>query len=312
MIGYCASKISEHMGRDGAGQLVCLSAVIAREGTQQYKASELGISNCDDVVEVVRPASEVFSRAAMASFEGLPLTDDHPGVLIQPSNWSNYARGHVQNVREGKPLPSGERALIADLIVSDGSLISKIEAGKRDISCGYTCEYYELSDGTWAQCNLRGNHVSIVQKGRALNTKVLDSGKDVMTREELLAEKINALAALLNAETASRRRRATDAPNLARKMVRSAADLSQRMATVNEGPQSLHRFIVAQQDSAAFYEAQRQAGADFEAAANAAGRRARGEPTRDCRPSLRRATDASEDWDVTARRMGARMRGERV
>jgi hypothetical protein len=300
MIGYCASRISEHMARDGAGQLLCLSVPIAREGQQQYRASEIGISNSDDLVTVMRPASEVFSRAAMASFEGLPLTDDHPATFIRPENWSNYARGHVQNVREGKPLPSGERALIADLVVSDGNLISKIEAGKRDISCGYICDYYELPDGTWEQCNLRGNHISVVLKGRALNTKILDSGKDVTMTEADRQKLVKALEGLR--DFFSRR----TADNGAREMLADAERISRRLTTTVEGPGSLHEFIT-QPSSIALREEQRARGEDFEKASRVAGVRARarwGYAAEDCRPSLRRVSGdvtAAEDFEAATR-----------
>jgi hypothetical protein len=316
MNAYCASRISEHMARDGAGQLLCLSVPIAREGQQEYKASEIGIANSDDLVTVMRPASEVFSRAAMASFEGLPLTDDHPPRLIGPENWANYSRGHIQNVREGPRLPSGDRCLIADLVVSDANLISKIQAGKRDVSCGYQCDYFQLSDGTWAQCNLRGNHVSVVHSGRALNTKIHDSKEtgDDMTEEERkqvreLTAAITRLTAIMkdeHSQTSADRRR----QNSAGEMLRDAKRIEEYLRTA-PGPAELDRFIRGgpQTTSEELRQSNLRRADEFSEQARAAGIAAQnrwGYQVKDCRPSLRRvpdnATPAQDFEDATRAR----------
>ena len=71
----------------------------------------------------------------------------------------------MQNVRRG----SGEDRdkLICDLVVYDAALIAKIDAGKREISCGYECKYIERDDGTYGQMDIIGNHVAVVEEGRA-------------------------------------------------------------------------------------------------------------------------------------------------
>ena len=91
----------------------------------------------------------MFRAAALASFEGKPLTDDHPPVMLTPENVGLYEKGHVQNVRRG----TGEWAdfVVADIHVHDASTISQIQNGKRQISCGYEVEYVEAPDGTLTQ-----------------------------------------------------------------------------------------------------------------------------------------------------------------
>ena len=50
--------------------------------------------------------------------------------------FANYAKGHIQNVRQ-----SGNFTL-ADLVIKDASLISDIRNGVvREVACGYTCKY---------------------------------------------------------------------------------------------------------------------------------------------------------------------------
>ena len=129
-----------------------------------YMASELGLEG-DKVITVHRAPEDVFSPAALASFEGKPVTSDHPPALVTPEDVLMYERGHAQNVRRG----TGEFAdyVLADLHIHDGELIREIRDGKREISCGYECEYLDNGDGTYSQKNIIGNHVAVVDAGRA-------------------------------------------------------------------------------------------------------------------------------------------------
>jgi Uncharacterized protein conserved in bacteria (DUF2213) len=165
MNAFCASKISEHIARTQEGFLLCLGVPICRTGVQKYRASELGLAG-DDIVSVNRPREEVLSPATIASFEGKVITDDHPARFLDPSNATGSARGHLQHVRVGEPLPDGSTPLVADLLILDGTLIAKILAGKRNLSCGYGCEYREIEPGVFEQRNIRGNHLAVVSNGR--------------------------------------------------------------------------------------------------------------------------------------------------
>ena len=164
MITYYGYTISPHQLETGEGFLICRNVPIARTGTQDYLGIEVG-KDTQDVVTVNRPEEEVFSPAAIASFEGKPFTDDHPPVLLNPDNVGAYEKGHVQNVRRG----TGEFKdfLIADIHVHDAATIQAIRDGKRQISCGYEVEYEEAEDGTLTQRKIRGNHVALVPEGRA-------------------------------------------------------------------------------------------------------------------------------------------------
>lgn len=163
MITYYGYTISPNQLETGEGFLICRNVPIARIGSQDYLGTEVGKPE-RDVVRVERTEDEVFSPAAMASFEGKPFTDDHPPVMLTPENVSNYERGHVQNVRRG----TGEFSdfLVADIHVHDAGTISAIQNGKRQISCGYECEYVE-DGGKLYQREIRGNHVALVDEGRA-------------------------------------------------------------------------------------------------------------------------------------------------
>lgn len=164
MITYYGYTISPNQLETGEGFLICRNVPIARIGTQDYLGYEVGKPDTE-IVTVDRPAEEVFSPAAIASFEGKPFTDDHPPVLLNPDNVGAYEKGHVQNVRRGK----GEFSdfLVADIHVHDAATIQAIRNGKRQISCGYEVEYDESPDGKLTQRKIRGNHVALVPEGRA-------------------------------------------------------------------------------------------------------------------------------------------------
>lgn len=163
---YYASRISDNMcRREPEGYLFCLNVPIARSGTQEYARDEIG-QDGDGLVKIFRPEDEVFSTETMSSFEGMPVTNDHPdteeGVNIK--NVQDLSKGHCQNVRRGTG--KDRDLLIADLVIQDERTIKDIMDGKREISCGYT---YELSEenGKYFQRQIRGNHIAIVDRGRA-------------------------------------------------------------------------------------------------------------------------------------------------
>ncbi len=179
MLAYYGYTISPNQIETGEGFLICKNVPIARTGTQDYLGSELGLSggDSDRIIAVIRSPDEVFSEAALASFEGKPVTNDHPPGLIGPDDVKTYEMGHAQNIRRG----TGEWKdfMIADLHIHDRDLIDAIQNGKREISCGYECDYAKNEDGTYSQKNIRGNHVAVVDRGRAgKRAAILDSDKN--------------------------------------------------------------------------------------------------------------------------------------
>lgn len=178
MIAYYGYTISPNQLETGEGFLICRNVPIARTGSQEYLGREIGLTGADSdrIVTVYRASDEVFSEAALASFEGKPATNDHPPELIGPDDVAIYEKGHAQNIRRG----SGEWAdyVLADLHIHDRELIDAIQNGKREISCGYTCEYVGNADGTYSQKNIRGNHIAVVDRGRAGKlAAILDSDR---------------------------------------------------------------------------------------------------------------------------------------
>lgn len=177
---FYGSRISENRMRTPEGFLVCKNVPIAKVGAQQYLGEELGLEEYENVlVEVVRTEQEVFSPKTIASFEGKPFTDDHPEQtdFVTTENYKQYMRGHVTNVRRGEGDFSDK--LLADIVVYDKRVIEEIESGrKREISCGYACDYSVDENGNVLQINITGNHVALVDEGRAGHSvRILDHNK---------------------------------------------------------------------------------------------------------------------------------------
>lgn len=160
---FYGSRFSANMTRTPEGFLICHNVPLARTGVQQYLGSEVEKPD-QEIVDVYRNDAEVFAPATLASFEGKPVTDEHPSRFVEPSNATAYTKGTCQNVRRG----SGNESdlIIADLVIYDAVLIAEIEAGKREISAGYYCEYKPFKDGL-EQSNIICNHVAVVANGRA-------------------------------------------------------------------------------------------------------------------------------------------------
>ena len=194
---YFGSRISDHILKTPEGFLICKDVPIARTGTQQYRGCEFGAPVADGIYNVQRPEAEVFDRAAVASFEGKPVCDEHPEEDVTPDNYGRYMKGVCRDVRRGDGDLSN--CLVADLVIYDADLINKIEAGKREISCGYDCLWNPTSDSSYDQLEIRGNHVAVVDRGRAghkvaIRDTAVDKKGGKKMSESLIGRILRALA----------------------------------------------------------------------------------------------------------------------
>lgn len=163
-MAFYGSQISPTRIQAEEGYILYTGVPIARTGSMEYGREEVGLDG-EGTVNVYRDAADVFEPAAIASFEGKIVTDEHPPVMLDEQNVMRYIKGTVHNVRRG----TGNEAdmLIADLMIYDPELNWEIREGKREVSAGYYLEYEEGPDGKLYQRKIRGNHVAIVPKGRA-------------------------------------------------------------------------------------------------------------------------------------------------
>jgi hypothetical protein len=156
------------------------------------------------VVRELRPPSEVFAPASLATLSAAPLTDLHPSEMVSPANVRKLAIGHVSDdVRQ-----DGQH-VAANVTVQDAAAIAAVEAGqRRELSCGYTCDLDE-TPGTYngqpydaVQKRIRYNHVGIGPKnwGRAGTSVALRIDADDSDQPEVMRlDAADAVAASRNA-----------------------------------------------------------------------------------------------------------------
>ena len=163
---YTASKLGSKRAYTPEGYLVCLDVPIARTGEMIYAGTELpGLEvSRDGLIRVQRKPEDVFNPASLASFVAKPTTNDHPPVMVGPSNFTRYTKGCAQNVRQGKGPDSD--LVLADLMWWDPQTIKDIEAGKDEISNGYDAGYEIIEPGVYRQVEIVGNHIALVAEGR--------------------------------------------------------------------------------------------------------------------------------------------------
>lgn len=154
---------------DDEGNLTA-QAIFARAGIQYYLLN-------GTKTPVLREPSEI--KDAASSFDNLPVTLEHPEEgVIDKNNEKELKKGISEESKFNQGLIYGK------LKISDKELIEKAKTTHPQISCGYKCELIK-ENGTWKdeygihghvgevysyeykQKNIKGNHVALVQKGRA-------------------------------------------------------------------------------------------------------------------------------------------------
>lgn len=143
------------------GSLVA-EALLTRTGIFEYR-NEDGTARRE-----LRLPDEVFHPDALASLALLPVTNDHPDEEVTPENARKYAVGTV-----GEGVRRAGDYVQASMVIYDADTIAAARAGKRQVSVGYHLDLDE-TPGTWRgerydaiQRRIRGNHLAIVEKGRA-------------------------------------------------------------------------------------------------------------------------------------------------
>lgn len=167
--------------RRTADGYLAVRAKAARTGVYDYQACEIGAPASfkpTDTVKVYRDEAEVFAVDSVRSFIGRPITNDHPREAVTAANWRDHARGTVMGA-----LRDGDH-LAFDLVLMDAAAIKSVEDGKRELSNGYECTLDWTAgtapDGTVydaRQVGIKGNHVAIVDHGRAGSNCAIKDGE---------------------------------------------------------------------------------------------------------------------------------------
>lgn len=163
---YAPGELGKTRSLTPEGFLLCEGVAIARTGNQVYSPNELPLeAGVDGRIVVERLAEEVFRKETMASFEGKPVTVEHPNEFVSPETWKKLAVGTIQNVRQGEG--ADDQLLMADLLITDKNAIEYVNRDLPELSCGYDSDYDQPGAGRGIQRNIIGNHVALVDRGRA-------------------------------------------------------------------------------------------------------------------------------------------------
>lgn len=155
------------------GRLV-VEATLTKPGVFPYR-------NADGSTRYEYRSPEEMARSRQ-SFALVPVTDDHPPVMLNATNAKHYTVGQVVEVRDGD-----DEHMVGKLVINDATTIAKMDNGKREVSNGYACELDETPgvspEGVRydvRQFNIRGNHVAIVNDGRVGTARIRmdDAGPD--------------------------------------------------------------------------------------------------------------------------------------
>lgn len=128
----------------------------------------------------LRLPEDVFNADSLASFELLPVIVNHigPNIAVTAENAKGVQVGSVGGIHQDKEDP---QFVCGTVLITDGETVAAVERGKVELSNGYFSEKEPAPPGSvykdpntgisepyqYIQRNIRGNHVAIVDQGRA-------------------------------------------------------------------------------------------------------------------------------------------------
>jgi hypothetical protein len=126
----------------------------------------------------LRPPEEVFSEDSLKSLKMVPITRHHPDVMVTSSNVKQFQVGMVGENIIRDTTPEGDFVKCKVIITDKGEVERIIDehkgGGDVELSCGYTSDVLDQkgehpTEGKYdaVQTNIRYNHLSIVDRGRA-------------------------------------------------------------------------------------------------------------------------------------------------
>lgn len=156
-------QLSPKQSMTPEGFLLCEGVPIARTGSQLYAGHELPDlePGPDGLITVMREEAEVFRAETIASLEGKSITIRH--TFVDSANVRMHEVGHMQNLRRSTDEPD---LLLADFLIKDAHAI-RTAKNMREVSVGYDADYEQDTPGLAYQRNIIGNHVALVERGRA-------------------------------------------------------------------------------------------------------------------------------------------------
>lgn len=162
---YTTGQIGRTRETTPEGYLLCRDVPLARIGKLIYGDGEVPVTaDSTGLIIIERDEDTLFNPQTIASFEGKPVTDNHPDDWVNPENYKQLSNGTAHDVHRGEGIESDY--LMADLLITNKDTIDAVIDGKVEISLGYDADYIEIAAGKGIQNNIFGNHIALVDKGR--------------------------------------------------------------------------------------------------------------------------------------------------
>lgn len=144
----------------------------------------------DKIYNVYRPAEELEDEETIKSFRLLPWIDEHVMLGSPKEGLIPAEKKGVQGVI-GEEVSFDGEYLKSNIKIFSEKLAKLIESGKKELSIGYRC-LYDLTPGVYngqhydaIQRKIRGNHLALVDEGRAgPDVAVLDHWKVTLDSKE--------------------------------------------------------------------------------------------------------------------------------
>lgn len=144
---------------------------ISKVGVFPYTGASIGAPEPDKIYKVFRSAEELSHPDCIDSFKLLPWVDDHTMLGASVEGLTPAEEKGIQGVT-GEEVYFKDDVLFSNLKLFSEAMANLIEAGKEELSCGYRC-VYKFIPGVYngerydaIQCEIRGNHLALVDEGR--------------------------------------------------------------------------------------------------------------------------------------------------
>lgn len=161
---------------------------ISKVGVFPYLGSSIGAPDPSKIYYVYRSKEALSSPEAIESFKLVPWIDDHTMLGDSGDGFTPAEEKGIQGVTGEDVYFKGD-TLYANLKLYSKSQADLVEAGKKELSLGYRCDYMEKSGVykgeryDYEQINPRGNHIASVNEGRmGSQVAVLDSS-DIISND---------------------------------------------------------------------------------------------------------------------------------
>jgi len=157
---------------------------LSKAGVFPYRGSDLGLvgEDADRIVNVLRSPNELSRQETLESFRLVPIIDEHEILGPREEGRTPPEEKGIEGITgEIIFFDEADATIKGTIKIMSESLKRAIEQGKRELSCGYTCEYvkesgiYNGKSFDFKQTNILGNHIAVVDFGRmGSEVRVLD------------------------------------------------------------------------------------------------------------------------------------------